>query len=360
MKILLVGSYPPPFGGISVHVQMLQRLLEQNGIDCRVLNIDRKALASPNYLHVKNYVDLLMQLITTSRSRLVHLHTNGHNLKSWLMATVCAWLGWGLGCGSILTIHSGMSPQYIAQPGFWHRQLLKLALAPQSLVVCVNEEIRATLVDFGFKREDSMVLPAFLFDEGEDPPLEPKLKHLLAQFDPIITTVAFLRPEYGLEVLMEALSLIKRQFPRFACLVIGSGEGQAALQQCAVEYGVAEQIFWLGDLEHRECLSLIGASQLFVRPTLADGDSISVREAVHLGVPVVASDVGHRPASVSLFRVGDAADLAAKCTNVLENQLLAKPQTLLEPAYNLLSLIGAYDQISHHQTAPIKMWSIKR
>jgi glycosyltransferase involved in cell wall biosynthesis len=50
---------------------------------------------------------------------------------------------------------------------------------------------------------------------------------------------------------------------------------------------------------------------LFVRPTRADGDSISVREALGLGVRVLASDVGQRPPGVVRFSVGDPASLAA-------------------------------------------------
>jgi len=46
---------------------------------------------------------------------------------------------------------------------------------------------------------------------------------------------------------------------------------------------------------------------VFVRPTLADGDAVSVREALALGRVVVASAVGERPAAARLFPAGDAA-----------------------------------------------------
>ena len=50
MRVLLVGDYPPPYGGIAVHLQHLTRTLPQEGIACRVLNIgpnrrvDRKSV----------------------------------------------------------------------------------------------------------------------------------------------------------------------------------------------------------------------------------------------------------------------------------------------------------------------------
>ena len=56
---------------------------------------------------------------------------------------------------------------------------------------------------------------------------------------------------------------------------------------------------------------------VFLRPTLSDGASVSVQEALWCGTPVVASDVCLRPREVALFKTGDADDLQ----RVLEMQL---------------------------------------
>jgi glycosyltransferase involved in cell wall biosynthesis len=67
-----------------------------------------------------------------------------------------------------------------------------------------------------------------------------------------------------------------------------------------------------GDVDHDTCLALMSASDVFIRPTLEDGDSISVREALELKVPVVASRVGTRPPGAILFHPGDVEDLLSK------------------------------------------------
>ena len=59
-------------------------------------------------------------------------------------------------------------------------------------------------------------------------------------------------------------------------------------------------------------LELMSRSDVFLRPTLSDGDSISVREAISLGVPVVASRIGARPAGATLFESGNVEDLLSK------------------------------------------------
>jgi glycosyltransferase involved in cell wall biosynthesis len=65
-----------------------------------------------------------------------------------------------------------------------------------------------------------------------------------------------------------------------------------------------------GELHRPQALALIAACDVFVRPTLADGDSVSVREALALGRKVVATSVGHRPAEVRLVPPGDPQALA--------------------------------------------------
>ena len=38
MRILLVGDYPPPPGGIAIHVRQLHRMLHESGCEVRVLD----------------------------------------------------------------------------------------------------------------------------------------------------------------------------------------------------------------------------------------------------------------------------------------------------------------------------------
>jgi glycosyltransferase involved in cell wall biosynthesis len=57
---------------------------------------------------------------------------------------------------------------------------------------------------------------------------------------------------------------------------------------------------------------------LYLRPTRAEGDAVSVREAQRAGVPVVASDVVGRPDGVVLFPAGSAEGLQRSIESVLD------------------------------------------
>ena len=83
------------------------------------------------------------------------------------------------------------------------------------------------------------------------------------------------------------------------------------------QYGLQEHIFILTG--QRELWPLMKHVDLFLRPTLSDGASVSVEEALWCGTPVVASDVCMRPQHVILFKTGDEDDLF----RVVEKQLCA-------------------------------------
>lgn len=72
-----------------------------------------------------------------------------------------------------------------------------------------------------------------------------------------------------------------------------------------------------GDVPHGTTLQAIARSNLMLRTTLYDGDAVSVREALHLGTPVVASDNGMRPPGVRLLTSASPAALLAAIEEAL-------------------------------------------
>jgi glycosyltransferase involved in cell wall biosynthesis len=105
----------------------------------------------------------------------------------------------------------------------------------------------------------------------------------------------------------------------------------------------------LGELPHDQALALFERASVFVRPTFADGDAISVREALALGTPVVASDAAERPKGTFLFRTNDVDDLAEKLSEALVGPRLVRRGPDAAPF--LLSLyrsLGSAAPVRHH------------
>jgi glycosyltransferase involved in cell wall biosynthesis len=241
----------------------------------------------------------------------LHVHTNGHNLKSWLLAWGCGLAGQCRG-GCILTLHSGMAPGYLSAAPLWRRKLASFTCSLYRQVICVSQEIGNALLALGLESGRTEVLPAFLSTESIEVAPEAELQAWIGRHRPLFSTVLFFRPEYGFSLLVAGLARLSRIYPAFGCMVMGRGEQRAEAEKLVREAGLEENILLLGDVDHDACLALMSDCDVFLRPTLEDGDSISVREALSLGVPVVASRVGARPAGAILFQSGDVEDMLAK------------------------------------------------
>lgn len=288
-----------------MHVAGIHRELTTAGATCRVLDTSR----------VRPGMGFVLTVLRHAFDGwTLHFHTNGHNLKSWLLALGCGLAGQLRG-SSILTLHSGMVPGYLVRAPLWRRKLAAMTCSLYRQVICVSQEISNALVSLGVKSQRMEVLPAFLSTErpksgGQNWP--PQILEWIAQHRPLFSTVLFFRPEYGFDFLVAALDRMNRLYPSFGCLVMGSGEQRDEAEKRVRDAGLEESILLLGDVDHDACLGLISLCDVFLRPTLEDGDSISVREALSLGVPVVASRTGARPAAAILFRPGDLHEMLAK------------------------------------------------
>jgi hypothetical protein len=81
--------------------------------------------------------------------------------------------------------------------------------------------------------------------------------------------------------------------------------------------GIGDRVLILFDLT---LLPALRRNVVFVRPTRAEGDAVSIREAQRAGVPVVASNVVPRPEDFASFPVESVPDLCASLRVVLDAQ----------------------------------------
>ena len=343
IRVVLAGYYPPPLGGESVHVWDLAARLRARGSLDRVVNLRRGAMPSPEYVLGAGPVRLRASLARLlSCDTVLHLHTNGHNWKSWLLIGTAAAALRRRATPAVLTLHSGLSPAFLARMGRPGRRFCRAALAPFTRTIAVNEDIRTALVRLGIQDERLSVHPAFLG-------LPPDWRNTgvlpgLDGFRPLISVVAGVGPEYGLPLMLTALKELTATLPGLGCAVLGvddAGEAGERVRQLAL----TQRVRLLGPQPRARCLSVIERSDLFVRPSLADGDAVSVREALALGVPVVASATAFRPSGVTLFRPGDCGDLTAKILQTLE--VGRKLPHLVEPPKDVFEeLMGVYEMAS--------------
>lgn len=107
------------------------------------------------------------------------------------------------------------------------------------------------------------------------------------------------------------------------CIVIGDGPERAALEAEAFSSGVSAEIEFRGD--RSDVPAQLAAMDVFLLPSLNEGISNTVLEAMASGLPVIATDVGGNPELVqpgvtgTLVPVGDAEALAEAVLALLDD-----------------------------------------
>jgi L-malate glycosyltransferase len=103
---------------------------------------------------------------------------------------------------------------------------------------------------------------------------------------PLVLTAARLDPQKGHRVLLEAAA----RLPEAIFLLAGEGPERERLEGLAAELGVAERVRFLGRRD--DVPQLLAACDVFALPSLYEGSSLAVLEAMAAGKAVVSSAIG--------------------------------------------------------------------
>lgn len=347
LRVLLVGDYPPPLGGVSVHVRALRDAARKAGARTTVLDIGKGRNTAPGVVAATRPIPFAARLATLATSHdLIHLHTSGANPKSWLLVAGIGAMAKATGCASVVTFHSGHGPRYLVTPQ--RAFVARAALAPWNRVVCVSEEIERTLSRLGAAEGRRVVAPAFGREGVVPGELPPTARSFRATHRELI--VAMLAPgrDYGAPELFSAFALLRARRPQAALVVYGAGTESEELRRMASTLG-ASPVLHLGQLERPQALAVMACADVFVRPTLVDGDAVSVREALALGVPVVATRVGARPQQARLCEPRDTEALSTAIEASLQEE--ATPAREGAPLDGIESVLELYGRLDPRQTA---------
>jgi glycosyltransferase involved in cell wall biosynthesis len=105
----------------------------------------------------------------------------------------------------------------------------------------------------------------------------------------LIAMVGTLKKVKGHCYIIEAMSALAPRHPDVHLLIIGDGELRDDLQAQVTEQGLLDRIHFLGS--RQDIPDLLATCDLFVLPSLWEGLSMALLEAMATGLPIVASSV---------------------------------------------------------------------
>ncbi|MDT7603140.1 MAG: hypothetical protein QOF61_1137 [Acidobacteriota bacterium] len=350
MKVLQLGPYPPPYGGVQVNLVAIRRHLRSRGHSCAVVNITRHRKAEGDDIYYPETAAQLLRLLRRLRYDIIHLHIGGGIPTRLLaLAFACATVARGK---SVLTFHSGGYPTTPAGQSARPLTLRGFVFRRFDRIIAVNPQITEMFQRFGVApARIRLIAPHATSMPPSDAALPTPLESFFASHSPVLVTVGLLETHYDLALQIDALGRVRERFNNAGLVVIGSGSIEAELRQRIASKPYAGHVLLCGDVEHGATLRAISQSDLFLRTTLYDGDAISVREALHLAVPVIATDNGMRPQGVNLIPVADADALVAAVCAQLSRGVGSRDGTdadapdVAEDEQNVAEVLRLYEEL---------------
>lgn len=191
-------------------------------------------------------------------------------------------------------------------------------------VIAVSEENRRTLIgDYGLPPDQIVVIHNGVEVERFAGPGDDGLRRELGldAGTQVVLTVASLVPNKGHHILIEAAPAVLSRYPGVRFVLAGEGASRANIETQIAAAGLMEHFSLIGFRD--DPAYLLMGSDLFVLPSLAEGFSLALVEALAAGLPTVATAVGGAPEVIEDGRNGflippeDASALAGALIRAL-------------------------------------------
>jgi glycosyltransferase involved in cell wall biosynthesis len=296
MKILIAtGIYPPDLGGPATYSKLLKEGLPHSGICVEVLSFGEVRHLPKIIRHIMFFLKVII------RSR-------GSNI-------VFAQDTLSVGLPSILATKLMRKRFVIRVPGdyVWEQSVQRFGVK-DSIDVFQNKrysrkiEIARTIQKFVVRRADAVIAPSEYFarlvdgwiDRGDGVTKVIYNGIDLSEIDKICTqnfsrnkkmilSAGRLVPWKGFEEIIKLM----RHLPEYSLEIAGDGPLWNKLQKLIEENGLSDRVRLLGMIERKELLKRKAEAQFFVLNTSFESFSFDIVEAMAVGTPVIATNIGN-------------------------------------------------------------------
>ncbi|QDT91712.1 glycosyltransferase [Gimesia algae] len=167
-------------------------------------------------------------------------------------------------------------------------------------------------------------------------------------------TVSRLSPEKDLATMLHAVHQVVQEIPEFRLLIVGDGPERARLQRITADLKLESQVQFLG--ERSDVPQLLSQAGFYVSSSLTEGISLTLLEAMSVGLPIVATHVGGNPEIVQQPTTGllvpsaDPVSLASAMIQMCQNQSQwtetgQQARKRVEQHFNIRTMIKDYESL---------------
>lgn len=297
---ILFTESSPNVGGQELQLMQQMQALQQAGFSCtlacrpggavwrqaRDLGLETEGIAFRNSMHLPSILRLRALLNRTSASMLI-CHS-GHDTNNAAVAARLARLR-----PFVLRSRTYLAGKCSA---FSYRCLVDATMMPSRFLK--DQLLRSAAI---CPEQVHVVYPGIDFAEidrrAQDELPEPVASWLARGEGPVLLQVAMLRGEKGHLTILAALDALRATRPDLRYLIAGDGEGRLAIERKIAELGLGERVFLAGKVV--PAYMLYRHADLLVMPSLYEPLGMAQIEALAVSLPVIASDTGGIPETVT-------------------------------------------------------------
>lgn len=339
MHVVQLGPVPPPEGGVSRNMLAIRDELSAQGHHCTLIATTSGGSDEDGIFRPRTPAALL-KLLATLDFDILHLHVGGDVTTRVIGLALAASL-FARG-RSVMTLHSGAFPLSETAKAAKRLSLTGTGFRSFSKLIAVNDAIADVFRRFGVNDDKIEVIVPFT-PQLPDPKVQinAEFATFAAKASPFVLSVGGLQPDYEPLFLIESMPTILESHPNARLMIVGDGTLRSDAESEIAELGLEDRVMLAGNVSHEQVLHLINQANVLIRATLFDGDAISVREALHLGTPVVATDNGMRPDGVHLL----SEHTAAKLNQEIETALSSEVPKPTESSDGTAKLLKIYEEL---------------
>ena len=321
-KVVLLGPYPPPHGGVSIYVSTLFGHLEARGL--RLWTYGGREVRGTNVHFMKDKRREIVPLLLRE-GRGARVADCTHFLLEYPSALVPVWLVLKrlLGFEWVKILHDGSLPTRHASFTPARRALFRLAAVGVTEFVVVSEELARWLREELRVTQPVSVVKSLLpvaRDIGHAMPaeLEATLADYTRRARRVCSVGAFL-PEYGFLHAARAVGRLRRETGEDVGLLLLDGDFAADDAYRQEVLRGREWVTVLKSVAHADVFKVMRRSHAFVRGFGLESYGLSRVEAIWAGLPVVATRAGETRGML-LYDFGDVDALKAQLRRALSGE----------------------------------------
>lgn len=222
----------------------------------------------------------------------------------------------------VTTVHGRKRTRSLAR-----RLTNRFVFANAARILAVSEAVRNDVLATNHSADPAKVITVYngidarKFNPAYDPMTARAKLGVPRENRIFIGMVGRLKPVKAHDLLLQAFDRIADSFKNVDILLAGEGPLENSLRQMAMSMKRMDRIHFLGF--QKDVPRVLRAMDIFVLPSRSEGHPLALLEAMAAGLPVIASDVGGIPETLSgmpvdcLFPPGNIEELARKLTALL-------------------------------------------